>query len=92
MHGLILALQQRGFWHHDMFGMGWHWGWWLFWIVVAALVIWAVTRTLAASGERRPGPGAGEPDAKEILRRRFAEGELTEEEFREKLRALRESE
>lgn len=94
MHHLITALQQPPFWHHDGFGMGAHWGWWLFGLVILALAIWVVviSRRHGGSGAGGHGEGRTGGDAKEVLQRRFAEGELSEEEFRERLRVLRESE
>lgn len=76
----------------------WHmsdsWGWWMtfgmlmmaaFWIIV----IWAVIALV----RRPPDPPERtrldhEPTAREILERRYARGELTDEEFEEKRRRL----
>jgi putative membrane protein len=67
--------------------MGWYSPFWmifhgLFWIVVIALVIWAVVRL---SKSRTIG-GAGTP--LDILKRRLASGEVTAEEFAKIKKAL----
>ena len=68
--------------------MGWNWGhsWWgfimmaLFWLAVIAVVVWAVRDR--GSSERRS------PDPRQILEERFARGEISEEEFEARRRAL----
>lgn len=30
--------------HHDGLYMGMHWGWWIFWILLLVVVVWAVVR------------------------------------------------
>lgn len=84
------SLQMPWGWHHDGMLMGWHWLWWLFWIVVVVLVVWALGRFLREDRgtDRRVTDGE---DPEEVLRRRFSRGELDEEEFRRRLRVLRES-
>lgn len=85
-----------------MWGYGWEWGWpmvlWmslvgLFWLAVLGLLAWALIRWL---GGRAPGnnilPGQG-PSALEILRQRYARGEIdatTYEQMRERLRSPQE--
>lgn len=75
--------------HHDM--MPFHWGWGLlmgiFWLlVIAGLIVgimWLVReysgREFAGGPERQP-PGERE-SPREILDRRYAEGEITREEY-----------
>jgi len=68
---------------HDgwMFGMGWTW---LIGLVFLLLVIWIVARVFG-----RSTPPVGRPDsADEILERRFASGEIDEEEYRSRKAAL----
>lgn len=77
-------------WHHEGLYMGMHWLWWLFWILVALVLVWMFWRLLRDGGTR----GREEPrreTAEEVLRRRFSEGEIDEEEFRRRIRLLRES-
>lgn len=70
MHGWM-----EGAWGH-MGGMGL---WWILILVgLVALVIWAV-RSAGGAGERSSSGGGS---AEEILRERFARGEIDEEEYR----------
>jgi putative membrane protein len=77
--------------------MGWNWdgGAWvamglgmLIWLVLGVLVVWLVVRGLVALERprmdelRRPGP-------EEILRERFARGEIDREEFERSTAVLR---
>ena len=74
--------------HMDGWGPGWGWfaaGHVLWWVVLVvaliALLRWAL---------RRDGPRAGSPDrAMDVLRERFARGEIDETEFEARKRALR---
>jgi putative membrane protein len=65
---------------------GWMWGmhlvWWLFWVIVAIGVWWAISRRGPAAGPTVPEPPL------EVLRRRYAEGALTTEEFEERRKML----
>lgn len=71
-----------------MWHMGEGWGWWMVfgWVWMAvfwALVIWvvyALVQRVGAGDEKRR---SAEPDAPEILERRYARGELTAQEFEE---------
>lgn len=92
----ILMQQGQGWhmWYGDGHMVGMHWGWWIFWIIVVGFLIWLVTRTTGAGS-----PGAGTPpptpprkSPEEILRERFAGGEISEEEFRKRLQVIQESE
>lgn len=68
---------------------GEHSGWWpiwpLLWIAVIGTVVWFVLRRRAAPA----GASDGSARAKEILAERFARGEITTEEYRERLEQLR---
>jgi len=78
------------------------WGWgdgggWLamgltmvLWLAAAIVVVWLIVRALLAL-ERRGGPGEGpaRETPEEILRRRFAAGEIDAEEFRRRMEVLR---
>lgn len=72
------------FWdrHHDMAG-SWHMG--IGFVIVlafVALVVWLVVR----SSNQRSG---GSDSAEELLRRRFAAGEIDEEEYAKRSEVLR---
>ena len=74
-------------------GMGWMWMFWLLLVVGIVLVVVVAVRALGG-GIRRdgtPGGGDGRPSrsrAREVLDERYARGELTTEEYRERLSAL----
>jgi putative membrane protein len=60
-----------------------------FWLGLIALVAWIVTRLFP---RRRGGSGTGAPNrdpAEEILRERFARGEIEEDEYLRSLEILR---
>ena len=61
----------------------------LLWLAVIVLVVVLVIRLVNNAGHRtNSGPATGE-SAEELLRRRFAAGEIDEEEFRRRLDVLR---
>lgn len=68
-----------------MFGMGWGV---IFWVIVLVVVIWAVIRLTPRrpTGEdlRTPPPET----AKEILDKRYARGEIDEEEYKRRKKEL----
>jgi putative membrane protein len=62
---------------HDMWGHGWWmWIWPILLIALVVAVIWIVSRP-----RTRP-PSTHGDDAEEVLRRRYAAGEIDEDEFR----------
>jgi putative membrane protein len=61
--------------------MGWMW---IFWVFVTVLIVWAV-RESATSRSRDEFSVSGE----EILKRRYARGEVGKEEYERKLEDLR---
>jgi putative membrane protein len=65
-------------------GMGWMMGWWwLFWIVIVGALIWLLAKGVA-------GRAASQVDPPEvILKRRYARGELSREEYEQRLADLR---
>ncbi len=58
-------------------------------LLIALIVILAVSLMARRWGGWRYGRPDGWPDAEEILRRTFAEGRITEEEYKRRLSALR---
>lgn len=65
-----------------MWGM--HWAWWIFWILLVAGLVWAMARSgghPAQTEPRRETP-------LETLQRRYAEGEITTDEYEERKRRL----
>jgi putative membrane protein len=71
-----------------MWHMGDGWGWWMVvgWVWMAVfwgLIIWAVYAIISrlTGGRETPPVPPREPTAIEILERRYAHGELTDDEF-----------
>lgn len=65
----------------------------IFWLVIIALALWAVSRLFPrASGSSGAGPqppnDAAQPSAEEILRQRFARGEINKDQFEDMRRTL----
>jgi len=78
-----------------MWGYGSNMGWmmWLWGILLLAGIALLVLVAVRLSGTGRthggpPGPDAGRTRAQQILDERFARGELTAEEYHERLRVL----
>lgn len=79
------AVDNDGRWGHmDGWGGGWMWLWgtlmMLSWVAIIAAAVWAVSRSRDGTRTSR---------AREILDERYAGGELTSEEYRERLEHLR---
>ncbi|GAB4363673.1 MAG: SHOCT domain-containing protein [Calditrichia bacterium] len=65
-----------------MNGMGGMWFGWLFWLVIIGLIVWGVITVVNSSRNRGTGqhfPPAN--DALDILKKRYARGEISKEEF-----------
>ncbi len=73
------------------YGMGWTWIFWLF--VIVAIVVLAVLIARAAGSRgapRSPLPPAAAPETpEEIVKKRYARGEITREEYQKLLDDLR---
>lgn len=86
----VVMAQMQMPWHDGGLFMGMHWLWWSIWILTFVVLIWGMVRFFgdrSATHERLDR----EAVAEEALRRRFAEGEIDEEEFARRLRILRET-
>jgi putative membrane protein len=84
---VVGTVAQMGPWDGNMMdGWGWMWLFAIFWmvllIVLIGVVVWAATRH---SGSRDRDTN---PRAREILRERYARGEISTEEYRERLDGL----
>ena len=56
---------------------------WLFWVIIIALIIWAVisvSRRYSDTGNRK----SGDESALDILKKRYARGEISRKEYEEK--------
>jgi len=82
-----------------LWGYGYAWPmigmviWNLVWLGLLAVGIWLLIRWIAHTAATRPRPPADQPSAMEILRQRYARGEIdttTFEQMRERLEADRE--
>ncbi len=78
-----------------MWGAGWgYWGWgwwfWVFWALVLFLIVWGVGWGWSRHGLDETSIEAGDMGAEEqLLRERYARGEISEEEFERRLKRLR---
>lgn len=75
-------------------GMGWGWLWPVILVLGLAVLGWGLWRARSSSRgegvagrEERP-QGMSHDRSRDILRERYARGEITEEEMRERMRAL----
>ena len=64
--------------------MGGMWLWWLFGLGLLGLLVWALARAGRSSASRRD-----EESPEAILKRRYARGELDEQEYERRLNNLR---
>jgi len=77
-----------------MWHMGTGWGWWMvfgwIWMVIFwGIIVWGVLALARGGFIRRPGPPSHtEPRALDVLERRYASGELTDDEFERMRRVL----
>jgi putative membrane protein len=71
-----------------MSGFGWMWLMPVFWIVVLGLIIWAVVAAVRGSSESRSSGSSKADSALEVLKKRYARGEINKEEYEEKKRDL----
>jgi putative membrane protein len=71
-----------------MGGLGFMWLMPIFWLVILGLIIWAIAAVVGRSGESR-GQGSPKTDsALEILKQRYARGEIGKEEYEQKKRDI----
>jgi putative membrane protein len=60
----------------------------LFWLLVLVAVVWIVVRTITVADRRQANGRAERDEALDLLRRRFANGEIDDEEFERRLALL----
>ncbi len=72
---------------HGFGGMGGFMGFgWLIWIIIIGVIVWAVTQfTKQGTGVNRSSGGQSPED---ILKKRYAQGEITREEYTKMKRDL----
>lgn len=68
-------------------------GWGVLWMIVAMVIFWGALVSIVFLLVRSDGRGRSdsEPNAAEILRRRFANGEIPKEEYQDRLKILGET-
>ncbi|MGY2873672.1 putative membrane protein [Marmoricola sp. URHA0025 HA25] len=91
MIALLVDLEPR--WRmHDDGGSGWVMAL-LMLLFLAALVVVVLVFVRGSTSTAAPGPGmpGHQPDARAILRERFARGEIDEQDFRSRMRSLDET-
>lgn len=82
-----LLANDHGWRHMDGWGGGWMWIWGLAMMALfVLLVVWLVRSITGSSRPERTDPAER---ARSILSERYARGELTTEEYRERLDELR---
>jgi putative membrane protein len=93
LYGIAISTikkEQIWFWQargpEMMWNWGAGWGWWMMfgwmWMIVLwGLIIWGVYTVVSRLSERREIRAAAEPSALEILERRYANGEISADEF-----------
>ncbi len=89
--GLVVGWQGEGWgmmgpWM--MGGFGWMWLMPVLWIVFLGLIIWAVVAAVRGSGESRSSDSSKAESALEVLKKRYARGEINKEEYEEKKKDL----
>ena len=66
-------------WYGNGWVLGMHYLWWVFWILVIAILVVMLTR-----GRPRENSNPAPPTPLEILERRYAAGEISTQEFEER--------
>jgi len=67
-------------------------GWWtmgIFWLVVVGLIVWLVVYLVRNSSTTSTGGIGGDAKALDILKTRYARGEIDKKEYEEKLKDLK---
>ena len=74
--------------HGMAWGVGWMWFMPLFMVVFWGLVIWAVVALVQGTARHGDAESSGQESALEILKQRYARGEIDKEEYQEKKRDM----
>lgn len=85
-----LAANDDGWNHMDGWNAAWMWLWGVAMMALfVVLLLWLVRAASGKPGSAAPPPSHPSDRAREILAERYARGELTTEEFRERAEQLR---
>ncbi|MBL7061943.1 MAG: SHOCT domain-containing protein [Dehalococcoidia bacterium] len=71
-----------------MGGFGWMWLMPIFWIVFIGLIVWAIVALVRSSSGSRGQDSSKMDSALEVLKKRYARGEIGKEEYEEKKKDL----
>jgi len=71
-----------------MAGFGWMWLIPVFWVVFLGLIIWAIVAAVRSSNESKDSDSSKPDSALEVLKKRYARGEINKEEYEEKKKDL----
>ena len=66
-------------------------GWGVWWMILSWVIVVAIVALIVRSVMPTGGGGERSPDPRRILEERFARGEISEQEYRERKRVLDES-
>ncbi len=91
MFTAMSVLADSGNWGHmDGWGGGWMWLWSLPMMgLFVAFFVWLVRSSVGSTPPSGPAPRDPDEHAREILADRYARGDLTTDEYRERVDALR---
>jgi len=71
-----------------MGGFGWMWLMPVFWMVILGLIIWAIVASVRSSSESKGSDSSKADSALELLKKRYALGEIDKQEYEEKKKDL----
>ncbi len=71
-----------------MGGFSWMWLIPVFWMVFLGLIIWAIVASIRSSSESRGSDFSEADSALELLKKRYARGEIDKQEYEEKKKDL----
>jgi putative membrane protein len=69
-------------------GFGWMWLMPILWIAFLGLTVWAIVAAVRSSGESKGSDSTKAESAMEVLKKRYARGEINKEEYEQKKRDL----
>ena len=68
--------------YHNMFGGG-MWFSWFFWLIIIAVIAWFIMN-MANRSQKNSGSGSAKVRPLDILKSKYAKGEIDKEEYQEK--------
>ncbi len=90
MTAAVLFAQSENWDHMNGWGGGWMWLWGVAMMTLfVVLVVWLIRASTGASGPEAARPRDAAERGREILAERYAKGELSTEEYRERISEMR---